>query len=170
MGERAKGNSGPQHAAGSRSKSAKPLRFYKLLNFMAGRMDGAVLATIWSLILLSLPRWHQAFEFFKPVEDDVDLGFLLLFLLDHQKALSVWGDVIIGAIPNAWSVLSFENRLRYSYPELRLSLNANGHHLVTVSIEKLLVSRPHWLRTALGRDLPFATRTQVRPHVDLVPT
>jgi len=37
---------------------------------MVGRRDGAVLPTIWSLILRSLPRRHQAFEFFKPVEDD----------------------------------------------------------------------------------------------------
>ena len=39
---------------------------------MVGRMDGAVLPTIWSLILQSLPRLHQAFEFFGPVQDDVD--------------------------------------------------------------------------------------------------
>ena len=38
---------------------------------MVGRMDGAGLATIWSLILRSLPRWHQPFEF-SPVEDDID--------------------------------------------------------------------------------------------------
>ena len=36
---------------------------------------GRFLATIWSLILRSLPLWYQAFEFFKPVEDDVDLRF-----------------------------------------------------------------------------------------------
>ena len=30
---------------------------------MVGRMDGAVLANIWSLILWSVPRWHQALEF-----------------------------------------------------------------------------------------------------------
>ncbi len=40
---------------------------------MVGRMDGAVLATIWSLILRSLPRWHQAFEFFKPFPSE-DVG------------------------------------------------------------------------------------------------
>ena len=33
-------------------------------------MDGTVLPNI--LCATSLPRLHQAFEFFKPVEDDVD--------------------------------------------------------------------------------------------------
>ncbi len=60
---------------------------------MAGRMDGAVLATIWSLILPSLPRQHQVFEFFKPVEDDDRFrrcGCLLCLLgfLDHQESLA----------------------------------------------------------------------------------
>ena len=30
------------------------------------KIEGAVLATIWSLILRSLPRWYQALDFFKP--------------------------------------------------------------------------------------------------------
>ena len=44
---------------------------------------GAVLATIWSLILRSLPRRHQAFEFLKPVLDD-----------DHEKFVSSFAEVI----------------------------------------------------------------------------
>ena len=36
------------------------------------KIDGAVLPAIFEME--SLPRWHQAFEFFKPVEDNVDLG------------------------------------------------------------------------------------------------
>ncbi len=46
---------------------------------------------IWKVSLVSGLR-HQAFEFFKPVEDDVDLGLLpLLFFccLDHQKSLPI---------------------------------------------------------------------------------
>jgi len=35
-------------------------------------MDGAILATIQQV--KSLPPGHQAFEFFKPIEDEVDLG------------------------------------------------------------------------------------------------
>ncbi len=57
---------------------------------MVGRIDGAVLATIWSLILWSLPRWHQAFKFFEPVEDDVDLGCASFYCLDHKKAGAEW--------------------------------------------------------------------------------
>jgi hypothetical protein len=33
------------------------------------------------------------FEFFKPVEDDVDLGWLSLFFRDHQESLAVRRDV-----------------------------------------------------------------------------
>ena len=35
---------------------------------MVARMDGSILATIQEV--KSLPRRHQAFQFFKPVEDD----------------------------------------------------------------------------------------------------
>jgi len=41
---------------------------------MVGRMDGAVLPTILNLKLESITPGHQAFEFFKPIEEDVDLG------------------------------------------------------------------------------------------------
>jgi len=34
------------------------------------------------------PR-HQAFEFFKPVEDEVDLVLLPLLFLDHQEPLPI---------------------------------------------------------------------------------
>ncbi len=40
---------------------------------------------------------HQAFEFFSPVEDDVDLVLLsplFFYCLDHQKPLAVRGDVV----------------------------------------------------------------------------
>ncbi len=37
---------------------------------------------------------HQALEFFKPGEDNVDLALHLSFH-DHQELLAVWGDVII---------------------------------------------------------------------------
>jgi len=41
-------------------------------------------------------RRHQAFEFFKPVEDDVDLACpsFLLYCLDHQKPLAVARDIV----------------------------------------------------------------------------
>ncbi len=57
---------------------------------MVGRMDGTVLATIWSLILRSLRRWRQALEFFKPVEDDVDLALCVrrIPFLHHQQPLA----------------------------------------------------------------------------------
>jgi len=38
---------------------------------------------------------HQAFEFFKPVEDDVDLALLSPLFLDHQESLPVGGDVVV---------------------------------------------------------------------------
>ncbi len=39
---------------------------------------------------------HQAFEFFKPVEDDVDLSrpSFLLYCLDHHEPLAVGCDVL----------------------------------------------------------------------------
>ncbi len=36
----------------------------------------------------------EAFEFFKPVEDDVDVGPFLIWL-HHQEPLAVWGNVIV---------------------------------------------------------------------------
>jgi len=42
--------------------------------------------------LKSLPGRHQAFEFFKPVEDDVDLAclpFLFVRFFDHQESLPI---------------------------------------------------------------------------------
>ncbi len=45
--------------------------------------------------IMSVGR-HQAFEFFKPVEDDVDLaGLAAFYWFDHQKALAVGGDVVV---------------------------------------------------------------------------
>ena len=38
--------------------------------------------------------WEQALEFFKPVEEDVDLALHPSFP-DHQELLAVWGDGII---------------------------------------------------------------------------
>ncbi len=46
----------------------------------------------------SLVGGHHAFEFFKPVKDDVDLGLLsplFFYCLDHQEALAVGRDVIV---------------------------------------------------------------------------
>ncbi len=41
-------------------------------------------------------RGDEAFEFFKPVEDDVDLaGLAAFYSLDHQELLSVWGDIVV---------------------------------------------------------------------------
>ena len=57
---------------------------------MVGRMDGAVLATIWSLMLRSLPPWHQALEFFKPIQDDVHLAGASFYCLDQKKAGAEW--------------------------------------------------------------------------------
>ncbi len=41
---------------------------------MVERLDGAVLPTILNLKLESISPGHQAFEFFEPIEDEVDLG------------------------------------------------------------------------------------------------
>ncbi len=38
---------------------------------------------------LSAAHRHQAFEFFKPVEDNVDLVLLSLLFLDHQESLPI---------------------------------------------------------------------------------
>ncbi len=44
---------------------------------------------------------HQAFEFFKPVLDDVDLGRGLV-PPNHQESLSVGGDVVILKSGRSW--------------------------------------------------------------------
>ena len=53
-------------------------------------MDGAVLVTILSLILRSLPRRHQAFEFLKPVEDDDQLrGRFRFAVINYYEVFTV---------------------------------------------------------------------------------
>ena len=63
------------------------------LTFYIGnsKRPGAVLPTKLSLKLVSSPRRHQALEFFKPGEDDGQLGGrqFLLAHFDHQAALTV---------------------------------------------------------------------------------
>jgi len=46
---------------------------------------------VWPILLVGR---HQAFEFFKPVEDDDDLALRLSFP-DHQESLAVWRDDMI---------------------------------------------------------------------------
>ena len=61
--------------------------------FVGGRTDGVVLPKKSNLKIESIPPWakHQALEFFKPGEDDGQLGGrqFLLAHFDHQAALTV---------------------------------------------------------------------------------
>jgi len=43
---------------------------------------------------MGLVGGHQVFEFFKPVEDDVDLGWVIV-LLNHHETLSVRREVVV---------------------------------------------------------------------------
>ncbi len=81
---------------------------------------------------------HRAFEFFKPVKDDVDLG-QFSFSLDHQEPLSVWGDVVVLKSGRNWggSIGSFKQHFRSSRTESRFGLDGDRHHSVTTAIEKL---------------------------------
>ncbi len=60
---------------GEKEKSAYPKKvestFQSILPFLPNSFDCRSL------------RRHQALEFFKPVEDDVDLAWFLLVFLDH---------------------------------------------------------------------------------------
>ena len=104
-----------------------------------GRMDGGILATIWSLILRSLPRRHQAFEFFKPVEDDVDLGRSRFLHLDHHEPLAVGCDIVECRTPCASCINSLKEQPGSSCSESWFGRNVNGHHLVAafVAVEQL---------------------------------
>jgi len=84
---------------------------------------------------------HQAFEFFKPVEDDVDLGrgpltFVTGFL-NHQKPLAIGRNIVVTA--PAKVVASREQDLGTSRRKNRLSLDANRHHRLPVgaAVEQL---------------------------------
>jgi hypothetical protein len=101
---------------------------------------------------------HQAFEIFKPVENDVDLGYPLC--PDHQKPLSVGGNVVVlqtgdelaGQIrsckQDAWSTCS----------KWGFRLDRYCHHLVSDLIKELLsiVTCPH-VSQQLGHANPQIT-------------
>ncbi len=106
---------------------------------------------MWPIILVVYR--HQAFEFFKPVEDDVDLAWALFFL-DHQESLAVRGGVLRQAARN---IRSFKQYSGLAGTERRFRLNGDNHYLVAAAIKKLCaVGRPKRPSTAcLPRDQPF---------------
>src|ERR1700730_9894015 len=59
--------------------------------------------------------------------------------------------------------------MRFARSETRQSGNIHSHHLVTAAVEQLpTVAVPHRLRAAFGRDLPLATWSWIRLHINLV--
>lgn len=91
------------------------------------------------------------------------------FILDHQEALPVGADVVVGEKPAVLFKSIREEHPRSRRGEGGLGLQGDGHHLVTAAIEELAVSGPYRLVPAFGRDLPFSSRTGKRLHVHFRP-
>ena len=64
---------------------------------------------------VSLVGRHQAFEFFKLVEDDVDLGLVGSLFLNHQEPLAVGMDVVMCATRSPPKTLVCENRKKKDF-------------------------------------------------------
>ncbi len=80
---------------------------------------------------------YQAFEFFQPVEDDVDLGRLLLLraVLNHHEPLAIGGYIIRGIGVNSSKKLPFEEGLGTARGKIRLCGYFHNHHFVPVTVE-----------------------------------
>ncbi len=76
----------------------------------------------------------EALQLLEPVEDDVDLACFLLILLDHQKSLSVRGNIVLLVI---WvgQVVPCEQNLRAPLREGGLSLDAHDLKRTAVAIK-----------------------------------
>ena len=115
---------------------------------------------------------HQALEFFKPVEDDVDVTFALISL-NHQKALTVWVNVMVlrhaGKLC-ARHIRSFKQYSRPAGTEGWFRLNGDHHHLVAAAIKNLCpIGRPNWPSAAcLPRDQPFDVGFRVGSYIHMV--
>ena len=82
-------------------------------------------------VALSVGR-HQAFEFFKPVEDDVHLGKLRLLSRQHNKVPSIWSNVVV------FIVLSFKEWSWRPRTEVWLEFDADRHHRRAAAVEELV--------------------------------
>ena len=97
-----------------------------------------------------LVRRYQAFEFLKPVEDDVDLGGRSFHVTcsDHDEALAIRSHIIIRYLP----IVVERSLKKKSWPfriESWLHLKRNDHHLISFSIEQLRpISCPNGLPTS----------------------
>src|SRR2546425_3658910 len=92
-------------------------------------------------------RRHAALQFFKPVLDDVDLVArcgLLLLGSDHEEALPVRADGIIGAEAAGRLTTRFEKHPWLASAEGGLGLNVHSHHRFIPRVRK---SRPLDLST-----------------------
>ncbi len=65
--------------------------YFLLLCYLVPSKYGEYVS-FWLAILDDSVGGHQAFEFFKPVENDVDLA---RFLFDHHELLAVSRDIVI---------------------------------------------------------------------------
>ena len=69
--------------------------FFLLLCRLVSSNVGEYVSYLLAILDCSVGR-HQPFEFFRPVEDDVDSAqFLCCAFLHHQEALPIRGDVVV---------------------------------------------------------------------------
>lgn len=93
-------------------------------------------------------------QFFKPVEDDVDLSWGAIASVDrlqHEETLAIGGDGVVRRSGRRQIVFSLKEHVRFASGKARMGSNVHGHHFVAVAIEDLTPIRiPKWLRAAFG--------------------
>src|ERR1700684_3049060 len=82
---------------------------------------------------------HAPLQLFKPVQHNIDLRrrrLLLLGGLEHQEALAVSRDVVVGDWDWSRFVPSLKEHPGRARSESRMSGNVHGHHLVAAAVEQ----------------------------------
>src|SRR6185369_14844154 len=116
-----------------------------------------------------LLRRNAALQFFRPIDDDIDLsrGLFGTGGLDFQQS-SFRRNIVSGDIVGAGLVLSGEQKLRSACSECRLGANLHRHRFVSVYIKQFAaISRPNWLISAGRRNLNLSACILKWPHINL---
>src|ERR1700680_3928704 len=97
-----------------------------------------------------LPCRNFPLQLFKPVRNDIDLRRRLVSPagLDHQEALAVGRDIVVGVgdRTRTWLELSREKHFRLARGKARLRGDRRSHHHVAAAVEQLPPARiPQWL-------------------------